>query len=152
MIFSSNVNTIILLQESCLNYYQLPKTWFSKKQRSILRFLEPKPGFETNIDKMLSAKLNTPTQDVTSLALSATSVCLFHGGMISEQTATIKLKGAWNLDSTRSSTNFHFPLMPPALFASFHKVHNKVITSMKTYFSFYMLLYWAPDITKFKYT
>ena len=90
---------------------------------------------------MLSAKLNTPPQDVTFLALSATSVCLFHGGMISEQTATIKLKGAWNLDSTRSSTNFHFPLMPPALFASFHKVHNKVITSMKTYFNFYMLLY-----------
>ena len=90
---------------------------------------------------MLSAKLNTHPHDVTSLALSATSVCLFHGGMISEQTATIKLKGAWNLDSTRSSTNFHFPLMPPALFASFHKVHNKVITSMKTYFNFYMLLY-----------
>ena len=101
---------------------------------------------------MLSAKLNTPPQDVTSLALSATSVCLFHGGMISEQTATIKLKGAWNLDSTRSSTNFHFPLMPPALFARFHKVHNKVITSMKTYFSFYMLLYQASDITTFTYS
>ena len=55
---------------------------------------EPIPGFEIKIDKMLSAKLNTPPQDVTSLALSATSVCLFHGGMISEQTATIKLKGA----------------------------------------------------------
>ena len=41
-----------------------------------------------------AAKLNTPPQDVTFLALSATSVCLFHGGMISEQTATIKLKGA----------------------------------------------------------
>ena len=52
------------------------------------------PGFKIEIDRMLSAKLNTPTQDVTSLALSATSVCLFHGGMISEQTATIKLKGA----------------------------------------------------------
>ena len=52
MVSSSTFNIRILLQETCLNYNQLHKTWFSKHQSSILRFLDKKNQSQYLVSKL----------------------------------------------------------------------------------------------------